>query len=189
MKQILMAGAMLAGLVAGSPANATVLSYNFSGVFQDGRTLTGEVAFEEAGSVISQFKNFNFTVSGFHTFRSLMGVSYNESAGVNLYSIQSVFGDFQKSGTIYLSFLAKKDGAVLKSIESTSLTTPSFYAEYNDFGATSNRYNIVSSTISQNVAVPAVPEPATWVFMIVGVGAVGGMMRRKRSQTVQVGFA
>lgn len=35
----------------------------------------------------------------------------------------------------------------------------------------------------------AVPEPATWVMMIVGVGAIGGAARRRTSVKVTVGFA
>jgi hypothetical protein len=35
----------------------------------------------------------------------------------------------------------------------------------------------------------AVPEPATWAMMIAGFGLVGGAMRRKRGQTVKVGYA
>ena len=37
-------------------------------------------------------------------------------------------------------------------------------------------------------AVAAIPEPATWGLMIVGVGAVGGTLRRRRA-TVRVAFA
>jgi hypothetical protein len=32
--------------------------------------------------------------------------------------------------------------------------------------------------------VGAVPEPATWAMMLVGFGAVGGAMRRRRGKTV-----
>lgn len=35
----------------------------------------------------------------------------------------------------------------------------------------------------------AVPEPATWAFMIVGFGAVGGAMRRKTRTYAKVSFA
>ncbi|MEO9467510.1 PEPxxWA-CTERM sorting domain-containing protein [Parasphingorhabdus sp.] len=35
----------------------------------------------------------------------------------------------------------------------------------------------------------AVPEPATWAFMIFGFGAVGGAMRRQRKANVKVSYA
>lgn len=34
-----------------------------------------------------------------------------------------------------------------------------------------------------------VPEPTTWAMMILGLGAVGGMMRRRQRQTVRYSFA
>jgi PEP-CTERM motif len=43
-----------------------------------------------------------------------------------------------------------------------------------------------SLTIS---ALGAVPEPASWAMMIAGFGLVGGAMRRRRGQTVKVGYA
>lgn len=35
----------------------------------------------------------------------------------------------------------------------------------------------------------AVPEPGTWLLMILGFGAIGGMMRSRKRQTVTVGYA
>ncbi|MEO0441052.1 MAG: PEPxxWA-CTERM sorting domain-containing protein [Pseudomonadota bacterium] len=35
----------------------------------------------------------------------------------------------------------------------------------------------------------AVPEPATWAFMILGFGAIGGAMRRQRKANVKVSYA
>jgi hypothetical protein len=35
----------------------------------------------------------------------------------------------------------------------------------------------------------AVPEPATWAFMIFGFGAIGGAMRRQRKASVKVSYA
>ena len=34
-----------------------------------------------------------------------------------------------------------------------------------------------------------IPEPTTWAMMILGLGAVGAMMRRRQRQTVQYNFA
>ncbi len=38
-------------------------------------------------------------------------------------------------------------------------------------------------------AIAAVPEPATWAFMIFGFGAIGGAMRRQRKANVKVSYA
>jgi len=38
-------------------------------------------------------------------------------------------------------------------------------------------------------AVSAIPEPATWAMMIIGFGAVGVAMRRRRKDNVRVSFA
>jgi hypothetical protein len=41
-----------------------------------------------------------------------------------------------------------------------------------------------------DVVVPGgVPEPASWLMMILGFGAIGGMMRAKKRQTVAVSYA
>lgn len=40
-----------------------------------------------------------------------------------------------------------------------------------------------------NVSIAAVPEPATWAFMIFGFGAIGGAMRRQKKANVKVSYA
>lgn len=42
---------------------------------------------------------------------------------------------------------------------------------------------------SPAVAEAAVPEPSTWALMLVGFGAIGATMRRKKRQTVRVSYA
>lgn len=37
--------------------------------------------------------------------------------------------------------------------------------------------------------ISAVPEPATWLMMILGLGVIGGAMRRRPKQTVSVNYA
>jgi hypothetical protein len=37
--------------------------------------------------------------------------------------------------------------------------------------------------------IPAVPEPATWAMMLLGFGALGGMLRRRERQSARIRFA
>ncbi|MBN9507358.1 MAG: PEP-CTERM sorting domain-containing protein [Altererythrobacter sp.] len=38
-------------------------------------------------------------------------------------------------------------------------------------------------------SVPAVPEPSTWLMMILGFGLVGGVMRSKRRENLTVSYS
>ncbi len=53
-------------------------------------------------------------------------------------------------------------------------------------------YNVgvdnINFTVSSIVS-SAVPEPATWAFMIFGFGAIGGAMRRQRKANVKLSYA
>lgn len=43
--------------------------------------------------------------------------------------------------------------------------------------------------VTGNTAAGAVPEPATWALMLLGFGAVGGVLRRRARQTARIRFA
>lgn len=49
--------------------------------------------------------------------------------------------------------------------------------------------NFVPRSFSGSITFAAVPEPATWAFMIFGFGAIGGAMRRQRKANVKVSYA
>jgi hypothetical protein len=48
--------------------------------------------------------------------------------------------------------------------------------------------NLSDNSGGVSLSVAAVPEPAAWMMMIVGIGAIGGLMRRKRT-TASVRYA
>jgi hypothetical protein len=58
-----------------------------------------------------------------------------------------------------------------------TLGTGSYYVQI-DFIAKSNEL------LSGGLAVSAIPEPATWAMMLVGFGALGGMVRASRKQAL-----
>jgi hypothetical protein len=59
-----------------------------------------------------------------------------------------------------------------------------------DGGITQNgSFGIDNLTIGDMAAMGAVPEPATWAFMIFGFGAIGGALRRGRKANVKVSYA
>ncbi len=65
----------------------------------------------------------------------------------------------------------------------TTFTAPNlssnFYADLGGGTIVYGRINTVSP-----MAVAAIPEPASWAMMIVGVGAIGGGLRQRRRATV-----
>lgn len=60
----------------------------------------------------------------------------------------------------------------------------------DDLG-TPREYSNLSLATDGDVSITAgaVPEPATWAFMIFGFGAIGGAMRRRRNVNVKVSYA
>lgn len=98
-----------------------------------------------------------------------------------------------------LSF-SDASGTVLSSTPVTltfgAFTDPGVYARYSVMSSTgiggfSFSDGALGNTSIDNVvavsAAGAVPEPASWAMMIVGVGVAGGALRRRRS--AKVGFA
>lgn len=55
--------------------------------------------------------------------------------------------------------------------------------------AQTNGFAVIDNVSFGNAGPGAVPEPATWAFMIFGFGAIGGAMRRHRKANVKVSYA
>lgn len=59
----------------------------------------------------------------------------------------------------------------------------------SDASVTRSGINMDDVLVQGNLVAGAVPEPATWAFMIFGFGAIGGAMRRQRKANVKVSYA
>lgn len=55
--------------------------------------------------------------------------------------------------------------------------------------ADNGRNNPTGFRVEGALLTSAVPEPATWLMMILGLGLIGGAMRRRPKQTVSVSYA
>lgn len=132
--------------------------------------------------------------------------SFNESsvtfdlAGGGLFSLLSLdaaqtFLGYDRPLTLTLTG-SRADGDI-----STTITVGARAAESFSSFSFANFTSLSSLTITGSQEFPefaidnvvlsaaAVPEPATWGLMILGFGAVGGAMRRRRSVTAKVHFA
>lgn len=107
-----------------------------------------------------------------------------------------VTGQFASIGNNFNGFQIKAQGYTFLSASQTSgvpLTGVSISSDgsallLNLAGesiSSGQSSRIAFSTLAQ--AIPAVPEPATWAMMILGMGAVGYAMRRR--QSVRVSYA
>lgn len=152
------------GLISNtSPSN---LSGN-NGVARIG-TFSGQV---DAYQLSSPFANFGTLSSQFAT--STSGVGFGTTtliSGLGLPAGTPLF----LLPTGYISGTALFSTAIWdnSSISSLGLTAGTYTALFND--------QTVTLRIAPGVA--AVPEPATWALMLIGFGAIGATVRRRRSQ-------
>jgi hypothetical protein len=129
--------------------------------------------------------------SGFDDTFTANGVTYTEhSPFVDLFATPLLIGSASfNAGLLSANFSAtggasggpgtENFGVFLPAQFGTSLVTNVFYLGYDDqiTGPDDNHDDlIIRATVS-----PAVPEPATWAMMLLGFGAAGFVLRRRRA--------
>ena len=119
-------------------------------------------------------------------------------------------GETQNSDPLYTLLLTLANGSTLTGsynpdtntfLGGTSVTTGGFIYSLTEFSYERSLAQVVSPNVATpggdssdyagnfNVsAIAAVPEPAAWAMMIVGIGAVGGSMRVRR-RNAKISFA
>jgi hypothetical protein len=168
----------LASTMCASAADATLLTYDISGIFTDGSTLSGSFIYDDSGTDINQFESASIVLSSAGSFSlvDLNGVTsdpyYNPSGYILV---------FQRSPLYLQLALASADhnGSAVGGILSSNLSGLTYYS-------TDDRNTEVFLDSGTVTRASVVPEPVSWAMMIGGLGLVGGAMRRNK---VKVSFA
>lgn len=193
----LSAAALAIAAVAASPVQAATI-VNLNGVTNASLNGSNGVMLNLAAGTYS----LSFVKDAYTAFTRFSAPTGCDGAGMNCsqgwensarYIIGGttyLFGDGAASGGIgplgvgdgYYSSEAlsfANSGGYLDSFTLNSAGAVTFYL-YDDF--------LGDNSGGVSLSVAAVPEPATWLMMFVGIGAIGGFMRRKRL-TVSVRYA
>ena len=178
--------AAAAALLGFGGAAQAATTWNISGTFNDGGTLSGTITLNDydflqddftltttAGSVES-----GFTYTAANSFYSNTNPSY-----VSL----PIYIDFQPGYTSELHVQFANDLGV-------SAPTDAIIGGYQSFeclnsfscpnGGNLDNYAVRYLTEGQATLASAAPEPATWAFMMLGIGGIGGALRMGRRQRV-----
>ena len=111
----------------------------------------------------------------------------------NFGSFGSFTGGGSDSGTWNLSgflidFVAVKASSQFVLYQLDSPASSGFWDTF-DIPFRNNPHEVSHLVFFGTEQMAAVPEPATWAFMIFGFGAIGGVMRRQRKANVKVSYA
>ena len=180
--------AMLAAVMGTAPAQAAIVSFDFGTPGQTSGTVSYDTDLGQATGIGDQ-RRIIATFSNLY----LLGVavtSYNVQSfagtmdGQQLVAFNGFFtSPFQPRADFVPSFsllFAANDNAL---IADGKMAAPSTIAPYFVSGT-------VSPTSSQVVTFAlAVPEPAAWAMMVIGVAATGAMLRRHRAPGRAVAMA
>lgn len=171
MKKSVLAAAAFASMIFGATSANAAKTFNLSGVtFSDGSTVTGSFTTNDAVSAVT---NYSIATSGF------LAQTYTQANGFA--SINSSSLSFTAYGFIFDQVL-RLDLSRALSTSGASVT-----------GGSESVF-ILSRSVANGGTVslsttPAVPEPATWALMILGMGAVGFAMRRRKIVNMTIRFA
>lgn len=209
MKTMMMLGLAAAATLASTGAQAqTTLAATLNGTLTETAptpvpgvqriTLNGNFLTYAASPNLPQINGgdldrYSFSFSGLST-------NYDDATRTATYSVSGTISGY---GQVVQNFAAEpltvvfdptfRTGAVLGSLVSTGPTTPQGFPGPIDFSP-ANGASISGTYLSNGVYggggsftgainFPAVPEPATWGTIILGMGAIGAALRRRKVVT------
>ena len=103
--------------------------------------------------------------------------------GSNISSSQSILATFTKSGLSTFNAVASLNQIGYYAV---SIGPANFSQTGGAIGTYTLDYNYLPSAVSP---ISAVPEPATWAMMILGMGTVGYAMRRRQKIVTRASYA
>lgn len=156
---------------AAAPAQGAVTVYKVEGTFQNNVGFSGSFSQDNQKLGRNQFSDVNIAVDGFPLVDwvgSLSLINTSQVYGIS-FSNYSVWLALQFNSAS--TNMDKLEGLILGPLEQYS-----FLYDYKNPGAV----YIKNGTVSV-IGNPAVPEPATWLLMLLGFGTVGYALRGKRA--------
>ena len=169
---------------------------NLAGLNLTRFTTTGaSIVLNEASTITFEFLG---SESGFSdTFTAAGGVNYTEhttltnnfgspiALGTSTFAAGSLAGllNFTSSGGASATVGQDGFGIFLAANQETGQALSTFYLGYDD--QITNQDDNHDDMIIRATVHSAVPEPATWAMMLVGFGAAGYSLRRKRVTVMQ----
>jgi hypothetical protein len=184
MRKLVIALVGTAALATASLANATVTvsgSTNLNApnpatnlppaVVTTGNTTT--ITFGTNPTTAGNFTgSFTFT----NTLSDLYSIVLGTSTPGATFTAASLTGINGTSGTFNLAPLP----GAQPSLAPTVIAAGNYMFSFTGTGPRDANGNALTSVVSGNVSISPVPEPGTWALMILGFGAIGFTLRRRR---------
>ena len=173
--------AVAMALARGTAADAALVQFNYSGVFDSGplagTSFAGRLAYDD--QLAPTIDNFGLTAQydGVFAEMSVNGDTLASSQAVTQNGIPDAFGFPGSFGLFFYAFNGE-------AITSNALPTVAELAKFDIRQASLNSDTGVSRG---SFTLSAAPEPASWAMMVGGFALVGLALRRRQQMTVSFG--